>query len=108
MRATNRFRADVEGLRAVGVLAVVAYHAGLGAVGGGFVGVDVFYVLGGGVRRLVLAVEAGQGWCAQPTATVRARERPRPVGRALSEPVEQHQRPTGTGSQVPRTAPDGP
>ena len=47
MRATNRFRADVEGLRAVGVLAVVAYHPGLGGVGGGFVGVDIFYVLSG-------------------------------------------------------------
>jgi peptidoglycan/LPS O-acetylase OafA/YrhL len=47
MHATNRFRADVEGLRAVAVLAVVAYHAGLSQVGGGFVGVDVFYVLSG-------------------------------------------------------------
>jgi peptidoglycan/LPS O-acetylase OafA/YrhL len=47
VQETTRFRADVEGLRAVAVLAVVAYHAGVGAVGGGFVGVDVFYVLSG-------------------------------------------------------------
>ena len=47
MHETSRFRADVEGLRAVAVVAVVAYHAGLGGVGGGFVGVDVFYVLSG-------------------------------------------------------------
>jgi peptidoglycan/LPS O-acetylase OafA/YrhL len=47
MGATGRFRADVEGMRAVAVLAVVAYHAGLGGVGGGYVGVDVFYVLSG-------------------------------------------------------------
>ena len=47
MQTTSRFRADVEGLRAVAVLAVVVYHAGLSQVGGGFVGVDVFYVLSG-------------------------------------------------------------
>ena len=47
MYETSRFRADVEGLRAVAVVAVVTYHAGLGRVGGGFVGVDVFYVLSG-------------------------------------------------------------
>jgi hypothetical protein len=45
VQTTSRFRADVEGLRAVAVLAVVVYHAGLSQVGGGFVGVDVFYVL---------------------------------------------------------------
>jgi peptidoglycan/LPS O-acetylase OafA/YrhL len=47
MTTGSRFRTDVEGLRAVAVLAVVAYHAGLGAVGGGYVGVDIFYVLSG-------------------------------------------------------------
>jgi peptidoglycan/LPS O-acetylase OafA/YrhL len=45
--ARDRFRADVEGLRAVAILAVVLYHAGLGAADGGYVGVDVFYVLSG-------------------------------------------------------------
>ena len=47
VQTTSRFRADVEGLRAVAVLAMVVYHAGLSQVGGGFVGVDVFYVLSG-------------------------------------------------------------
>ena len=47
MSARGGFRSDVEGLRAVALLAVVAYHAGVGLVGGGFVGVDVFYVLSG-------------------------------------------------------------
>jgi peptidoglycan/LPS O-acetylase OafA/YrhL len=47
MSTRSQFRTDVEGLRAVAVLAVVAYHAGLAAVGGGYVGVDVFYVLSG-------------------------------------------------------------
>ncbi|MFN8168654.1 MAG: acyltransferase family protein [Candidatus Nanopelagicales bacterium] len=41
------FRADVEGLRAVAILVVVLFHAGIGALPGGFVGVDVFFVLSG-------------------------------------------------------------
>lgn len=42
-----QFRPDVEGLRAVAVLAVIAFHTGLGGVSGGFAGVDVFFVISG-------------------------------------------------------------
>jgi peptidoglycan/LPS O-acetylase OafA/YrhL len=41
------FRPDIEGLRAVAILAVVAYHAHVGVLGGGYIGVDVFYVISG-------------------------------------------------------------
>jgi peptidoglycan/LPS O-acetylase OafA/YrhL len=41
------FRPDVEGLRAVAVGMVVLYHAGLSRLPGGFVGVDVFFVISG-------------------------------------------------------------
>lgn len=41
------FRQDIEGLRAVAVLAVVLFHCNLPGLGGGFVGVDVFFVISG-------------------------------------------------------------
>ena len=41
------FRADVEGLRAVAIAIVVLAHAQLGFAAGGYVGVDVFFVVSG-------------------------------------------------------------
>src|SRR5664280_2272037 len=43
----RKFRPDVEGLRAFAVALVVLFHAGVPRVTGGFVGVDVFFVLSG-------------------------------------------------------------
>ena len=44
---SSRFRSDIEALRAIAVVAVVAYHAGVPGFDGGFVGVDVFFVISG-------------------------------------------------------------
>lgn len=41
------FRADINGLRAIAVLAVLAYHFGVAPFRSGFVGVDVFFVISG-------------------------------------------------------------
>ncbi|WP_229069427.1 acyltransferase family protein [Actinoplanes sp. DH11] len=45
--ARHRHRADIEGLRAVAVLLVVLAHVGVPGLAGGFVGVDVFFVISG-------------------------------------------------------------
>ena len=43
----RRFRPDVEGLRAIAIALVVLFHAGVKWISGGFVGVDVFFVISG-------------------------------------------------------------
>ncbi|HEX4176263.1 MAG TPA: acyltransferase, partial [Acidimicrobiales bacterium] len=53
----RKFRPDVQGLRAVAVLLVVLFHANVPGLGGGYVGVDVFFVISGFVITGVLLRE---------------------------------------------------
>jgi peptidoglycan/LPS O-acetylase OafA/YrhL len=58
--AVDAFRPDVEGLRAIAVVAVVLFHADVAGFAGGFVGVDVFFVVSGFLitRLLVRELES--------------------------------------------------
>jgi peptidoglycan/LPS O-acetylase OafA/YrhL len=54
---TKELRKDIEGLRAIAILMVVAYHAHVPWMSGGFVGVDVFFVLSGYLITQLLVFE---------------------------------------------------
>src|SRR5258706_5135274 len=54
---SSAFRPDIEGLRGIAVLMVVAFHIGILGFSGGFVGVDVFFVLSGYLITGLLVTE---------------------------------------------------
>ena len=74
--STTDFRGDIEGLRAIAVLAVLAYHAKLGPFHGGYIGVDVFFVISGYlITSLLLRDLAASGAKALPTFWARRARR---------------------------------
>lgn len=57
----NSYRPDVDGLRTIAVVPVVLFHAGIPFVSGGYVGVDVFFVISGFLITGIIARELGNG-----------------------------------------------
>lgn len=59
--ADLRYRPDIDGLRALAVLPVVLFHADVACFGGGFIGVDVFFVISGYLITGHLLTEMSRG-----------------------------------------------
>lgn len=55
------YRPEIDGLRAVAVIPVILFHAGLTIFSGGYVGVDVFFVISGYLITAILISELEQG-----------------------------------------------
>lgn len=56
-----KYRAEIDGLRAVAVIPVILFHAGAKYFSGGFVGVDVFFVISGYLITTIILAEKEQG-----------------------------------------------
>ena len=55
------YRREIDGLRALAVLPVILFHAGFQTFSGGFVGVDVFFVISGYLITSIILTELEQG-----------------------------------------------
>jgi peptidoglycan/LPS O-acetylase OafA/YrhL len=58
---TIRHRADIDGLRAMAVIPVLLYHAGIAPFAGGYVGVDIFFVISGYLITSIILADVQDG-----------------------------------------------
>lgn len=56
-----KYRPEIDGLRAVAIVPVILFHAGAPFFGGGFIGVDIFFVISGYLITTILLTELGAG-----------------------------------------------
>jgi len=56
-----KYRSEIDGLRSVAVVPVLLFHAGFDLFSGGYVGVDVFFVISGYLITSIIIDEIGDG-----------------------------------------------
>lgn len=56
-----KYRPEIDGLRALAVIPVILFHAGFDWFGGGFIGVDVFFVISGYLITTIIITEMAEG-----------------------------------------------
>ncbi|MGB3556823.1 MAG: acyltransferase family protein [Jannaschia sp.] len=56
-----RYRAEIDGIRAIAVVPVILFHAGFTAFSGGYIGVDIFFVLSGFLITSLIAQDLKEG-----------------------------------------------
>lgn len=56
-----QYRPEIDGLRAIAVMPVILFHAGFSAFSGGFIGVDVFFVISGYLITGIILEDLRQG-----------------------------------------------
>ena len=68
------YRSEIDGLRAIAIVSVVLFHSGSAAFTGGYVGVDIFFVISGYlITSLILKAQAEGGFSFRDFYARRAR-----------------------------------
>ncbi len=70
-----QYRPEIDGLRALAVVPVILFHAGVYVFSGGYIGVDVFFVISGYLITTIILAEKEAGRRPSAAGTVSAADR---------------------------------